>query len=231
MDAEAHPGPISAIARGFAARAKAWGRAVATPGSPGSFLFAAVVGVFAFTAAVASGPIAPREAEAAPAIRRDLPLTDVAVRPAPLTPAQPGDLAPIGAPPPPAIDTALDYAVAYYWPLRPQTVTAPAAIREGPAPWAKVLRQARPGERLRINGRTIDAPGGPWLRIRLSDGRDGYVAGRTIDADAWRRQRAASVQTAAVADGPVAADAVGAPLAAAGPDEGPDPDVVDPPSF
>jgi len=223
----------AATARTFGARVQRWGAEAARPGSAGSLVLAACLGVAAFAAALASGPISSREAEAAsPPPRPDLPLTDVSIRPAlPTTATAP--LAPIGAPPPPAIDLALNFEVEYFWPATPQTVAEAVAIRDGPAPRARVLRAARPGERLRINGRVVDAPDGPWWRVRLASGQDGYFAARTVDAGVYRRRRAAETPAGEAAPAPnTMADARGAPLMPTPPpDEDPDPDLSGPPSF
>jgi hypothetical protein len=200
-------------------RAALWARvrpalaAIAAFGSPGNMAFAALLGAGAFIAAAIAAPIeAPAEA-APPPPRSSQPLTDVSVTPGalPLDPA--GALQPVGVAPAAAIESVLDYAVVFFWPATPQTVADPVAIREGPADYARVIRAARPGERLRINGKVAAAPGGPWLRVRLADGRDGYFAARTVDVGAFRRRRAAEVETAAagMAD-PAIVDGLGAPL-------------------
>lgn len=231
MMVEALPGSFAATVRRCAVAARRWGAEAARPGSAAGLVLAACLGVVAFATALATVPIAPREAEASAPVRPDLPLTDVSVRERLPSAMVSRELAPIGAPPPPAVDFALNFEVAYFWPARPQTVSEPVAIRDGPAPSAKMLRQARPGERLRINGRVADAPDGPWLRVRLADGRDGYFAARTIDASAWRRKRTpAAPETAPGVE--AFADGVGAPLMPTPPpDEGPDPDLMGPPSF
>lgn len=232
MNVEASSGSFAASVRRLGASLRQWSVEAATPGSAGSLVLAACLGVAAFAMALASAPILPHEAEAAsPPVRPDLPLTDVSLRP-PGFAVAPTSLAPIGAPPPPAIDLALNFEVAYFWPATPQTVTEPVAIREGPAPRAKVLRAARPGERLRINGRVVDAPSGPWLRVRLASGQDGYFAARTVDASSYRRRRAADPATVDAPPAQTLADVAGAPLMPTPPpDEGPDPDVSGPPSF
>lgn len=181
------------FARRLGAQLKLWARQAATFGSAGSMLLAAVAGVIAFAFALASIPVetlqaAPPVAPAAtPAPASHAPLTNISA---------PGELpAPIGTAPGPAVETALDYDVVFYWPARPQTVVEPVAIRDGPAPYAHVIRSARPGERLRINGRAEDAPNGPWLRVRLEDGRDGYFAAKTVDVGVFRRKRAVETAT------------------------------------
>jgi hypothetical protein len=232
MIVDASPGSFAALARRCGAAVQRWGVDVARPGSAASLVFAACLGVIAFAAALATGPIAPREAEASAPVRPDLPLTDVSVRERLPTMTASRELAPIGAPPPPAIDFALNFEVAYFWPLRPQTVSEPVAIRDGPASSAKVLRHARPGERLRINGRVEDAPDGPWLRVRLADGSDGYFTGRTVDASSWRRKRPPETAPQAAPGSDAFADVAGAPLMPTPPpDEGPDLDLSGPPSF
>lgn len=232
MQGEDLSGTWGARAHALGVRVKHWAAEAAKPGSAGSLVLAACLGIAAFAAALASGPISSREAEAAsPPPRPDLPLTDVSIAPHKMAPA--GLLAPIGAAPPPAIDLALNFEVEYFWPTTPQTVAESVAIRDGPAPWAKTLRMARPGDRLRINGRVLDAPEGPWLRVRLPTGQDGYFAARTLDASVYRRRRAAQTTTAdADPAGDALAEASGAPLMPTPPpDEGPDPDLSAPPSF
>jgi hypothetical protein len=223
--------PLSA--RQALACVQRWAVSAATPGSAGSLVFAAVLGAAAFAAALAAAPLGPPAAKAAApaAIRPHLPLTDVSTaQPAADDPAALELLPATGAPPPPAIDTALDFEVVFYWPATPQTVSEPTAIREGPAPWARVVRSARPGERLRINGRVDAAPQGPWYRVRLADGRDGYFAAHTVDSASFRRRREPTQVAEAMA--PVG-DAVGAPLMPTPPPEdgGPEMDVIGPPAF
>jgi len=195
-------------------------------GSSGNLALAACLGVFAFAWTLMAGPLA----TVAPAVA-----TAPAARPTASAPAAPAGAqdtpasfeapAPVGQAPGAIVETALDYDVAFYWPQTPQTVTEPVAIRSGPATWAQLLRSARPGERLRINGRVEDAPGGPWYRVRLADGRDGYLAARTTDVGSWRRKRAAEARAAAE----TAATAVaGAPLAVPGAPTAPD---APPPAF
>lgn len=182
-------------------RGSSWAKAAATFGSAGSLAFAAVLGAAAFLAALSIAP--PPPAQATPAPKSSAPLTDVSVRP--------GSLAPVGTPPPPAVQTVLDYEVTYFWPERPQTVAEPTAIRQGPAARTALIRTARPGERLRINGKVVDAPQGPWLRVRLAEGGDGYIQARTVDVAAFRQRRAAEV-AATTGEGADVAAASGAPL-------------------
>lgn len=231
MDSVVAPDLMTEFARRAIARLRAWARHAATFGSAGSMVLGAVLGAAAFVFALAS-PSAPVSASTpatvrAPEIRGRL--TDIS---APVTPAPamvaPDMLAPIGAPPPAAIETALDYDVVFFWPARPQTVAEPVAIRDGPASYARVLRSARPGERLRINGRVEDAPNGPWLRVRLADGQDGYFAARTVDVGAFRQRRATEAAQVAEA-GAVSVEAAGAPLMSS-PDDYSDPE-IGPPSF
>lgn len=134
---------------------------------------------------------------------------------------------PMGAAPARLVETALDYDVAYFWPKTPQTVATPVAIRTGPADYAELIRAAKPGERLRINGVAADAPGGPWLRVRLEDGRDGYFAAETIEVGAYRRRRAAEPTAEPVPAPEAGPTATGAPLVVAGPSES----EIGPPSF
>ncbi len=209
----------AAVQAGMAAAPVA--RAVATFGSAGNMAFAAALGAGAFLVALASGPmetpavaasVKPVQSAAAPASARAAPgaAADAPVVRGPVAEAAPAAPAPTGTAPAPAIENVLDYAVAFYWPARPQTVAEPVALREAPAGYARVIRAARPGERLRINGRVTDAPGGPWLRVRLADGRDGYFAARTLDVGAFRSRRAAAAATGTGAD--VAAAESGAPF-------------------
>lgn len=207
------PGAFEAFALGALPRLRGWVRHAGTFGSAGSMVLAALLGAATFAFALAA-PKPP-----APAIAPEMRgrLTDVSA-PAPAAAEAPGALAPMGAPPPAAIETALDYDVVFFWPARPQTVASAAAIRKGPAAWAPVIRNARPGERLRINGRVDDAPNGPWLRVRLADGQDGYFAARTVDVGVFRQRRAEEApQVAATGETPV--EAAGAPLIAPPPDE------------
>jgi hypothetical protein len=125
---------------------------------------------------------------------------------------------PLGAPPAAPVQLALDYDVTFFWPKTPQTVAEAVAIREGPADYAKVIRSARPGERLRINGKVEDAPDGPWLRVRLEDGRDGYFAADTLEIGQFRRRRAEERVLEAETAPEAAPAAAGAPLIVAGPD-------------
>lgn len=224
---------VTPTAAALAARARAlawsWARQAATFGSAGSMVLAACVGAVAFVIALSSTPMqaatpAPTaiRAPSAPAVRG--PLTDISA------PSDIELLAPVGTPPGAAVETALDYDVVFFWPATPQTVAEPVAIRAGPAARAHVIRSARPGERLRINGRVASAPNGPWLRVRLETGQDGYFAARTMDVGAFRRQRAADPANAALA--PDAGDGVviGAPLTVAAPEIKPDAD-TGPPAF
>lgn len=211
-----------------------WAVLAATPGSAHSLALAAAIGVIAFAGAVGAVPSHQpvRAAVQAPAASAPAPLTPIALQQTASLPAsQNGDaLAPVGAPPLPAIDRAFDYPVVFFWPATPQTVVDAAAIREGPSTSARVLRSARPGDRLRINGRVANAPSGPWWRVRLPDGRDGYLSAHTMDVAAYRRKRAAETAEAGETPDPALADVTGAPLMPTPPDEGPDPD-ISPPSF
>jgi hypothetical protein len=201
-------------------RAGAWLRARVTPvarfGSPASMTLGAALGVMACAGALASWP-ADGATAAIRAVSAPIALTPVSAPQA------------VGAPPPPPLQLALDYEVAFFWPKTPQTVSEPVAIREGPSEDARAIRSARPGERLRINGRVDDAPDGPWLRVRLDSGRDGYFAARTIDVGAYRRPPPAApvVDPATSPDGVAPDGAAGAPLFVAGPAVEPD----GPPSF
>ncbi len=225
------PDPMTDFARRAMARLRVWARHAANFGSAGSMVLGAMLGVAAFAFALASPPPpAPENTPAtarAPDIRGRLTDISATAAPAPAMVA-PGALAPIGVPPPPAVETALDYDVVFFWPARPQTVAEPVAIRDGPAPYAHMIRSARPGERLRINGRVEDAPNGPWLRVRLADGQDGYFAARTVDVGVFRQHRAAEA-TQVVDAGAVPAETAGAPLMSS-PDEYSDPE-IGPPSF
>jgi len=175
-------------------------------GSPASMTAAAVLGVALYAAALASWP-ATNTAMAAHA-----PVTVETV----LTPISAP--APTGAPPAAPVQIALDYDVTFFWPKTPQTVAEAVAIREGPADYAKIIRPARPGERLRINGLVEDAPDGPWRRVRLEDGRDGYFAAETLEIDLFRRRRAEQRARELDQAPPAPPAAVGAPLILAGPD-------------
>ncbi|KAF0178771.1 MAG: hypothetical protein FD160_2211 [Caulobacteraceae bacterium] len=203
-------------------RTRTWLHARMAPaarfGSPANMSVGAVAGVAAFAGALLSWPAASAPASVARA--------DFGPAVVDMTPISAP--APVGAPPPPPLQLALDYDVAFFWPKTPQTVAEPVAIREGPAGYAKTIRSARPGERLRINGRVDDAPDGPWLRVRLEDGRDGYFAARTIDVGSYRRPPAAApaADDAAPLEGEPGVTA-GAPLIVAGPTSEPD----GPPSF
>lgn len=181
-------------------------------GSPGNMVFAALLGAGAFLLAALAGPMdAPAEASPPASPAPAAGLTEAALALPGLVQVDPMAPAPVGTAPTAAIDNVLDYAVVYFWPATPQTVAEPAAIRDGPSGGSKLIRAARPGERLRINGKVEDAPGGPWLRVRLADGKDGYFAARTVDVGVFRRRRAIETEAAAMADDP-AFDAVGAPL-------------------
>lgn len=206
----------------LAQRAWAWLYARMAPaarfGSPASMTMGASFGVLAFAGALASWPVDGAPASAARAAQ-----APVSVAMTPISAP-----APVAALPPPPVQMALDYTVAFFWPKTPQTVAEPVAIREGPADYARTIRSARPGERLRINGRVDDAPDGPWLRVRMEDGRDGYFAARTIDVGAYRRPPASIVAVDGVAPPEGAPDTTtGAPLIVAGPTSEPD----GPPSF
>jgi len=184
-------------------------------GSPASMIGASALGAIACTVALASWPAA------SPVAVAHAPEASVEETLAAYAPE------PVGSAPARLVQTALDYDVAYFWPKSPQTVATPVAIRTGPADYAELIRAARPGERLRINGVAADAPGGPWLRVRMEDGRDGYFAAETIEIGAFRRSRAQerAVEAAAVAE--AAPASTGAPLVVAGPSEA----EVGPPSF
>jgi len=175
-------------------------------GSPASMTAAALVGVALCAAALATWPTTNTAMAAHAPAAVEAAMTPISAP------------TPTGAPPSAPVQLALDYDVTFFWPKTPQTVAEAVAIREGPADYAKVIRAARPGERLRINGRVEDAPDGPWLRVRLEDGRDGYFAAQTLEVGQFRRRRAEErvleAETAPEA-GPVS---VGAPLIVAGPD-------------
>lgn len=184
-------------------------------GLPASMIGASALGAVACTVALATWPAA------TPAAVAHTPKASVEETIAAYAPA------PTGEAPARLVQTALDYDVAYFWPKSPQTVANPVAIRTGPADYAELIRAAKPGERLRINGVAADAPGGPWLRVRMEDGRDGYFAAETIEVGAYRRRRAAepSVESVSAPDaGPIS---TGAPLVVAGPSEA----EIGPPSF
>lgn len=187
-------------------------RAVATFGTAANMAFAAALGAVAFVVALAAGPMETPAVAASPAPVEAATAAPLPARaaPGPASVAASTPPAPTGAAPAPAIENVLDYAVAFYWPERPQTVAEPVALREAPAGYARIIRAARPGERLRINGRVADAPGGPWLRVRLADGRDGYFAAKTMDVGAFRSRRAAPTPSETGAD--VAAAESGAPF-------------------
>ncbi len=211
------------IDRATARARRAWAqlRAVAAPaaqfGSPASMTMGAALGVVVFGGALAGWSAGSAPASAARMVAEQ----------AAITMTQISAPAPVGAPPPPPVQLALDYDVVFFWPKSPQTVAEAVAIREGPAEYAKAIRSARPGERLRINGRVEAAPDGPWMRVRLEDGRDGYFAGETIEVAAFRRRRAeepAAEAAPALEDPQVH---TGAPLIVAGPASEPD----GPPSF
>jgi hypothetical protein len=187
-------------------------RAAFSFGSPGSMVLAAAIGAGAFLAAALAGPM-DSPAEAAPpridppaaglteaARPPDVPVADVSVAgvsvPGVAADAAAEAPAPVGAAPGAAVESVLDQDVVFFWPATPQTVEQPVAIRTGPSGTAPLIRNARPGERLRINGKAPDALGGPWHRVRLADGRDGYFAARTVDVAAWRRRRAAEADAA-----------------------------------
>lgn len=185
-------------------------------GSPASMIGASALGVVACTIALVSWPAAAPAAAVAHTPEASVEETLAAYAPEPM-----------GAAPARLVETALDYDVAYFWPKTPQTVGTPVAIRTGPADYAELIRAAKPGERLRINGVAADAPGGPWLRVRMEDGRDGYFAAETMEVGAYRRRRAAepAVETVSAPDlGPIS---TGAPLVVAGPSEA----EIGPPSF
>lgn len=156
-----------AFGRDMAARAVRFG-------SPASMMAAALMGVALCAVALATWPASSSAVASSAPVTLETPMIPVSAT------------TPVVAVPPPPVQIALDYDVAFFWPLTPQTVAQPVAIREGPADYAEVIRAARPGERLRINGRVEEAPGGPWLRVRMEDGRDGYFAARTIDVGAYR---------------------------------------------
>lgn len=175
-------------------------------GSPASMTAAALVGVALCAVALATWPATPAAMAAHAPVVVQTEMTPVS---APV---------PMGAPPAAAVQLALDYDVTFYWPKTPQTVAEAVAIREGPADYAKVIRAARPGERLRINGKVEDAPDGPWLRVRLEDGRDGYFAAKTLEVGQYRRPRPADPSLEAVAASESTPLSAGAPLIIAGPD-------------
>jgi hypothetical protein len=202
----------------FLLHALAFGRsrfmAASRFGSPASMIAACGVGVVACAAALATWPAASTAVALSPSVK---PVQSVAAY-AP---------APMGALPPPPVQTALDYDVAYFWPKAPQTVADPVAIRVGPADYAALIRAARPGERLRINGVVEEAPGGPWMRVRMEDGRDGYFAAETMEIGAFRRRRSAERAVEAASSPEATSTSAGAPLVVAGPSEA----EVGPPSF
>ena len=240
------PDALADLARRALAHLPGWSRHAATFGSAGSMVLAAMLGVATFAFALASPPVVSSTATRAAAWwpetggadsrgrLTEISATGAMAATAVVTDARPDTLsdtlsdtlpdtlAPIGTPPPAAIETALDYDVVFYWPARPQTVAEPAAIREGPATYARVIRSAHPGERLRINGRVEEAPNGPWLRVRLADGQDGYFAAHTIDVGVFRQRRA--VEATQVADTGVVVEAAGAPLLSSSPDAYGDPE-------
>lgn len=222
MNAPMPPADIVDRLEHFARRARAWLKAYVTPatrfGSPASMALSAGIGFATLAGALVSWPVS--DAPASVARAASAPVGVV------MTPVS--SVAPVGAPPPPPVQIALDYDVVFFWPKTPQTVAEPVAIREGPADYARTIRSARPGERLRINGRVDDAPDGPWLRVRLEDGRDGYFAARTIDVGAYRRPPASIPVVDGVPPPEGAPDmTTGAPLIVAGPTSEPD----GPPSF
>lgn len=185
-----------------------------TFGSPASMTAAALVGVALCAAALATWPASNTAMAAHAPVAVETEMTPISAP------------APMGAPPAAPVQLVLDYDVAFFWPTTPQTVAEAVAIRDGPADYAKVIRPARPGERLRINGRVDDAPDGPWFRVRLEDGRDGYFAAQTLEIGQFRRRRAE--ERALESDqAPVGPAIVGAPLIVAGPSGEPD----GPPSF
>jgi hypothetical protein len=177
-----------------------------TFGTPASMTAAAVVGVALCAAALSTWPASNTAMAAHAPVAVEAAMTPISAP------------APMGAPPAAPVQLALDYDVTFFWPKTPQTVAEAVAIREGPADYAKVIRAARPGERLRINGKVEDAPDGPWLRVRLEDGRDGYFAADTLEIGQFRYRRAQ--QRALEADQAPEAPptVVGAPLIVAGPD-------------
>ncbi|MBL8559844.1 MAG: SH3 domain-containing protein [Hyphomonadaceae bacterium] len=184
-------------------------------GTPASMTAAAILGVGLCIVSLATWPAThPAMASYAPVAVE----TDMTPISAP---------APMGAPPAAPVQLALDYDVAFFWPNTPQTVAEPVAIRDGPADYAKVIRPARPGERLRINGVVVEAPDGPWFRVRLEDGRDGYFAAEPVEIGQFRRRRAEERALEAAGAPSAPPVALGAPLIVAGPSGEPD----GPPSF
>jgi hypothetical protein len=185
-------------------------------GSPASMIGASALGVALCALALVAWPEARQAVAAVTTVRAAQAADEAGGAPAPMV-----------AIPPPPVQTALDYDVAFYWPKAPQTVAEAVAIREGPASFTRSIRAAKPGERLRINGVVEDAPDGPWYRVRLEDGRDGYLAARTLEIAAYRSRRAAERAAEAAAAPEAPPPAVGAPLVVAGQSE-PEPG---PPSF
>jgi hypothetical protein len=94
----------------------------------------------------------------------------------------------------------LNYRVAFFAPQAPLTVMEPTRLRSLPSQDSRALSTLQPGVKLRINGRVDDAPGGPWLRHKLTNGSVGFVAeDLTGDLRNWRAARAAAAKAKATA--------------------------------
>jgi hypothetical protein len=74
---------------------------------------------------------------------------------------------------------------------------------------------AAPGRRLRVNGLVMNSDAEePWLRVRLADGKDGFIQADFVPMSQFRSERAAERREAEeMASATYAtADPVGAPL-------------------
>lgn len=142
---------------------------------------------------------------------------------APAAPSAPSPAVKIDAPAAPqtaAVQSpaeAMGYREVVFLAPRPMTVSETVRLRDRPseAKDARVLGSVEPGDRIRITRVVGGAPEGPWLRLRLANGRDGYIlAEHAADLVEWRDSRRAArsleldaaLAAAEVADDGVAED-------------------------
>jgi hypothetical protein len=114
------------------------------------------------------------------------------------------------------VDTVGMSQIVYFFPHEPLTVREQAKIYAFPfAEDGKALRTAAPGCRLRVNGLVMNSDvETPWLRVRLADGRDGFLQANFVPISKLRAERAAARREAeAIAEATASTtDPVGAPL-------------------
>lgn len=113
------------------------------------------------------------------------------------------------------VDTVGMSQVVYFFPHEPLTVREEAKIYAAPFEEGKELRTAAPGRRLRVNGLVMNSDAEePWLRVRLADGKDGFIQADFVPMSQFRSERAAERREAEeMASASYAtADPVGAPL-------------------